>query len=61
LGHFLVQCPGFAYLGYKPDQFPHAEYMGRSGIHIGVHQDLGIEEMDYVLETIGRFLESYQN
>lgn len=55
-----TQCSGFAYLGYKPDQFPNAEYMGRSGIHIGVHQDLGIEEMDYVLETIGRFLESYQ-
>lgn len=55
-----TQCPGYDYLGYGLGQFPNAEYMGIYGIHIGVHQDLGIEEMDYVLDTIGRFLESHQ-
>ena len=35
-----TQCPGFAYLGYRLGQFPNAEYMGKHGIHIGVHQDL---------------------
>ncbi len=55
-----TQCAGFTYLGYKPGDFPIAEYMGRQGIHIGVHQDLGYEEMDYVLETINKFLEIHQ-
>ena len=55
-----TQCAGFAYLGYEQGQFPNAEYMGKHGIHIGVHQDLGLEEMDYVLETLSKFLEIYQ-
>jgi hypothetical protein len=41
-----TQCPGFEYLGYKLGQFPNAEYVGHNGIHIGVHQDVGIEKME---------------
>ena len=55
-----TQCPAFKYLGYRPGQFPEAEYIGKYGIHTGVHQDLGIEEMDYVLETLRNFLNIYQ-
>ena len=55
-----TQCSGFAYLGYRSGQFPNAEYMGNHGIHIGVHQDLGLAEMDYVLKTIHQFLEFHQ-
>lgn len=55
-----TQCSGFAYLGYQQGQFPNAEYMGKHGIHIGVHQDLGIEELEYVLETLEEFLEHFQ-
>jgi dTDP-4-amino-4,6-dideoxygalactose transaminase len=54
-----TQCPGFNYLGYQLGQFPNAEYMGKNGIHIGVHQDLGLEEMEYVLEQISLFLENH--
>lgn len=56
-----TQCPGFAYLGYRLGQFQHAEYMGKHGIHIGVHQDLGQEEMEYVLATLAQFLETFQH
>jgi CDP-4-dehydro-6-deoxyglucose reductase, E1 len=51
-----TQCPGFAYLGYKLGQFPNAEYMGHHGIHIGVHQDVGIDDMEYVLEILGQLV-----
>lgn len=51
-----TQCPGFEYLGYKLGQFPNAEYMGHNGIHIGVHQDVGIEEMEYVLDCLDKFI-----
>jgi dTDP-4-amino-4,6-dideoxygalactose transaminase len=55
-----TQCAGFRFLGYREGQFPNAEYIGNHGIHIGVHQDLGLEEMDYVLEALDRFLEARQ-
>lgn len=56
-----TQCRGFGYLGHRLGQFPNAEYMGRNGLHVGVHQDLGLDDMDYVLETIARFLEERQS
>lgn len=52
-----TQCPGFKFLGYKLGQFPNAEYIGKNGIHIGVHQDIGIKECKYVIETITSFLD----
>jgi dTDP-4-amino-4,6-dideoxygalactose transaminase len=55
-----TQCAGFSFLGYQEGQFPNAEYIGNHGIHVGVHQDLGLEEMDYVLATLDRFLEIHQ-
>jgi CDP-6-deoxy-D-xylo-4-hexulose-3-dehydrase len=55
-----TQCPGFGYLGYRIGQFPNAECIGKNGIHIGVHQDLGLSEMDYILNTLGTFLENHQ-
>mgnify|MGYP000921614859 CR=1 FL=1 len=54
-----TQCPGFAHLGYKLGQFPVAEYMGHNGIHVGVHQDVGVEEMEYLLEMLTGFLSTY--
>jgi len=56
-----TQCPGFEHLGYRLGQFPAAEYLGNNGIHIGVHQDLGIGEMDYILHTVTEFLEKNQS
>jgi len=55
-----TQCPGFAHLGYRLGQFPNAEYLGHNGLHIGVHQDLELEDMEYVLETIAAFIEPYR-
>lgn len=53
-----TQCKGFAFLGYKLGEFPNAEYIGRNGIHIGVHQDLGDEHIEYIIKTIKTFLSS---
>jgi dTDP-4-amino-4,6-dideoxygalactose transaminase len=55
-----TQCPGFAYLGYQLGQFPNAEYLGHHGLHVGVHQDLEIADMDYLLNTIEEFLSCYR-
>lgn len=53
-----TQCKGFNYLGYELGDFPNAEYIGNNAIHIGCHQDVGIPEMDFVLETITDFIRS---
>jgi dTDP-4-amino-4,6-dideoxygalactose transaminase len=51
-----TQCPGFYFLGYRLGDFPNAEYIGNNGFHIGVHQDLKKEHLDYFLKTIENFL-----
>lgn len=54
-----TQCRGFEFLGYKYGEFPVSEYMGLRGIHIGVHQDIGEEEIDYIMNTVAAFLERH--
>ena len=51
-----TQCQGFGYLGYQLGDFPNAEYIGNNAIHLGCHQDVSIEDMDFVLETISEFI-----
>jgi len=55
-----TQCPGFEFLGHRLGEFPNAEYLGANGLHLGVHQDLGEEELNYVVDTIEEFLETHQ-
>ena len=50
------QCPGFSFLGHRLGDFPHAEYVGDHGLHVGVHQDLTQEHLDYLIETVERFI-----
>lgn len=54
-----TQCPGFAFLGYKTGDFPNAEYMGNNGIHIGVHQEIEDEHIDYFMDVVNKFLLRY--
>lgn len=54
-----TQCPGFGFLNHKMGDFPNAEYIGNNGLHIGVHQDIGEDEIEYVMKTIAEFLEKH--
>ncbi len=51
-----TQCDGFKFLGHKLGDFPNAEFIGNNGIHIGTHQDMGSEHIDYFIDAIGDFL-----
>lgn len=51
-----TQCPGFCFLNHKIGDFPNAEYIGKNGLHIGVHQDIGEEEIQYIIDTVASFL-----
>lgn len=56
-----TQCPGFKFLGYKLGDFPEAEFVGRNGLHIGIHQDLDRQHLDYFLNAIEEFLGQSRN
>ena len=51
-----TQCPGFKFLGYRTGDFPNAEYVGKNGLHIGIHQDLTVKHMKYFIEAVEKFL-----
>ena len=53
-----TQCPRYKFLGYKLGDFPEAEYCGDHGFHIGIHQDIEIPQLDYVVEVVEKFLQS---
>lgn len=54
-----TQCSGFKFLGYKPGEFPNAEYIGSHGLHIGAHQDMGEEHIDYFIDMIDKFIKQH--
>ena len=53
-----TQCPSYAFLGHKLGDFPEAEYCGDHGFHFGIHQDIELAQLDYVVETVEKFLRS---
>ncbi|MDP2653500.1 MAG: DegT/DnrJ/EryC1/StrS family aminotransferase [Candidatus Omnitrophota bacterium] len=53
-----TQCPSYAFLGHKLGDFPEAEYCGDHGFHIGIHQDIEIPQLDWVVESVAEFLKS---
>jgi len=53
-----TQCPGYAFLGHKLGDFPESEYCSDHGFHIGIHQDIDQENLDYVVEVTEKFLKS---
>jgi dTDP-4-amino-4,6-dideoxygalactose transaminase len=53
-----TQCPSYAFLGHKLGDFPESEYCGNNGFHIGIHQDIELSQLDYVVEMTEKFLRS---
>jgi dTDP-4-amino-4,6-dideoxygalactose transaminase len=53
-----TQTPSYAFMGHHLGDFPETEYCSDQGTHIGCHQDLGIEQMDYVIHVVEGFLKS---
>lgn len=42
----------FDFLGYRPGDFPEAEYVGQNGLHVGCHQYLKRADLDCFLEIL---------
>ncbi len=37
-------------------EFPEAEYVGTHGFHVGLHQDIEPEHIEYFMDTLDEFL-----
>jgi len=53
-----TQCPSYAFLGHKLGDFPESEYCSNHGLHIGIHQDIELEDLDYITDVVEEFLKS---
>ncbi len=53
-----TQCANYAFLGKKIGDFPEAEYCSDHGTHIGIHQDIELEDLDYVDQVVRDFIQS---
>ena len=51
-----TQCPSYKFLGHRLGDFPEAEACGDRGFHVGLHQDLEEQHMDFVADTVATFL-----
>jgi len=53
-----TQTESYQFMGHKLGDFPRSEYCSDHGTHIGCHQDVGIPQMDYVIQVVEKFLKS---
>jgi dTDP-4-amino-4,6-dideoxygalactose transaminase len=51
----ILNQPAYKYL--NQDDFPVSKWICESGFYCGVHQDLSPEDIQYILQTIGDFLD----
>lgn len=56
-GSLPTQHNAFNFLGYKPGDFPVAEYIGRNGLHFSVHKYLSNDDLIYIAETLTKYFE----
>jgi dTDP-4-amino-4,6-dideoxygalactose transaminase len=54
-----TQCPSYQFLNHQLGDFPEAEYCSDHGTHIGIHQDIELDQLDYVADSVAEFLTSY--
>lgn len=54
-GSVPTQQPAFTFMGHKLGAFPDAEYVGRNGLHIGIHQYLSEDDLHYISSIIHKY------
>jgi len=51
-----TQCGGYEFLSHKLGDFPNAEFIGRNGIHVGIHQDVTEQDINWFLSVVRFFI-----
>jgi len=58
-GSMPTQHKAFEHLGYKLGEFPESEYVGDNGLHLGVHQYLTMQDLDYTSDILHKYFERF--
>ncbi|MEK6879721.1 MAG: DegT/DnrJ/EryC1/StrS family aminotransferase [Nanoarchaeota archaeon] len=59
-GSIPTQHKAFSFLGYKFGDFPEAEYIGDNGLHIGVHQYLSLDDLNYISDKLHEYFNKFK-
>lgn len=54
-GSLPTQHKAFEFLGYKLGDFPVAEYIGKNGLHFGIHQYLKDDDLVYISDVLEEY------
>lgn len=54
-GSVPTQQTAFSFMRHNEGEFPQAEFVGRNGLHIGIHQYLTKEDIEYVADRLHYF------
>lgn len=54
-GSLPTQHNVFKFLNYQPGQFPVAEYVGRNGLHFGMHQYINDDDLIYISDSLKEY------
>lgn len=57
-GSLPTQHNAFRFLNYKHGDFTVSEYVGKNGLHFGMHQYLNDDDLDYVNEALHKYFEN---
>ncbi|MCD6578907.1 DegT/DnrJ/EryC1/StrS family aminotransferase [bacterium] len=60
-GSLPTQHNAFKFLGYKYGQFPVAEYVGKNGLHFGMHQYINNDDLVYISDTLKEYFKWFSN
>ena len=59
-GSLPTMHKAFEFMGYKKGDFPVAEYIGKNGLHFGIHQYLTDEDLEYISEVIHNYFNKFE-
>lgn len=54
-GSLPTQHKAFQFLGYRYGQFPVSEYVGKNGLHFGMHQYLNQDDLVYISDKLKEY------
>ena len=50
----------FEFMGYKPGDFPIAKYVGKNGLHFGIHQYLTDDDLTYIASNLKSYFKKFK-
>lgn len=59
-GSLPTQHNAFRFLGYRYGDFPVAEYIGKNGLHFGIHQYLTEDDLVFISDTLHDYFRDFK-